>query len=117
MRKKVLVLLLTLSLVLSFMPMIVLADTETEGSEPVKDTVEAKEDDSESNSLSDREKEVIAEVAKGLTNKEIADKLNISIHTVTTHRKNISRKTGINSISGITVYAIINKLVDLNDLK
>ena len=77
----------------------------------------AKEDDSESNSLSDREKEVIAEVAKGLTNKEIADKLNISIHTVTTHRKNISRKTGINSISGITVYAIINKLVDLNDLK
>lgn len=68
-------------------------------------------------SLSEREKDIVAEVAKGLTNKEIADKLNLSIHTVTTHRKNISRKTGINSISGITVYAIINKLVDLNDLK
>lgn len=77
----------------------------------------AREEAADSNSLSDREKEIIAEVAKGLTNKEIADKLNISIHTVTTHRKNISRKTGINSISGITVYAIINKLVDLNDLK
>ena len=68
-------------------------------------------------SLSEREKDIVAEVAKGLTNKEIADKLNLSIHTVTTHRKNISRKTVINSISGITVYAIINKLVDLNDLK
>lgn len=68
-------------------------------------------------SLSEREKDIVAEVAKGLTNKEIADKLNLSIHTVTTHRKNISRKTGINSISGITVYAIINKLVDLNVLK
>ena len=69
-----------------------------------------------SSSLSEREKEVVAEVAKGLTNKEIADKLNLSVHTVTTHRKNISKKTGINSISGLTVYAIINKLVVLNDL-
>ncbi|MBO6222503.1 MAG: hypothetical protein J6N56_01810 [Bacteroidales bacterium] len=49
-------------------------------------------------------------------NKEIADKLNLSVHTVTTHRKNISKKTGINSISGLTVYAIINKLIVLNDL-
>ena len=68
------------------------------------------------NALSQREKEVLVAVATGLTNKEIADKLHLSIHTVTTHRKNISRKTGINSISGITVYAIINKLVDLHDL-
>lgn len=82
-----------------------------------ENTPEENRDDLPQSTLSDREKEIIAEVAKGLTNKEIADKLNISIHTVTTHRKNISRKTGINSISGITVYAIINKLVDLNDLK
>lgn len=79
---------------------------------------EQKKEESEPEStLSQREKDIVAEVAKGLTNKEIADRLNLSIHTVTTHRKNISRKTGINSISGITVYAIINKLVDLNDLK
>ena len=70
----------------------------------------------DSNALSQREKEVLVAVAAGLTNKEIADKLHLSIHTVTTHRKNISRKTGINSISGLTVYAIINKLVDLHDL-
>ncbi len=61
--------------------------------------------------LSDRENEVVALVAKGSTNKEIADLLKISIHTVITHRKNISRKTGIKSISGLTVYAMLNKLI------
>ncbi len=70
----------------------------------------------EHNELSVREKEILVEVAKGLTNKEIADTLNISVHTVITHRKNISKKTGINSISGLTVYAIINKLVDISKL-
>lgn len=61
--------------------------------------------------LSDREKEILIAVAKGLTNKEIADKFNISFHTVITHRKNISRKTGIKTISGLTVYAMLNNLV------
>lgn len=61
--------------------------------------------------LSIREKEVLVAVAKGKTNKEIADELNISIHTVMTHRKNITGKTGIKSISGLTVYALINNLV------
>lgn len=61
--------------------------------------------------LSIREKEVLVAVAKGKTNKEIADELNISIHTVMTHRKNITSKTGIKSISGLTVYALINNLV------
>lgn len=73
-------------------------------------------DDNGRNTLSQREKDIVIEVAKGLTNKEIADRLHLSVHTVTTHRKNISRKTGINSISGLTVYAIINKLVNLNEL-
>ena len=89
-------------------------------SDAVSRNEENKQDKEESepeSTLSQREKDIVAEVAKGLTNKEIADRLHLSIHTVTTHRKNISRKTGINSISGITVYAIINKLVDLNDLK
>ena len=61
--------------------------------------------------LSIREKEVLVAVAKGKTNKEIADELNISIHTVMTHRKNITGKTGIKSISGLTVYALINNIV------
>lgn len=64
-----------------------------------------------SNELSIREKEILVYVAKGLLNKEIADKCNLSIHTVITHRKNISRKTGIHSVAGLTVYAIMNNLI------
>ncbi len=58
--------------------------------------------------LSQREIEVLCQLAKGLTNKEIADKLFISINTVLTHRKNISAKLGIRSVSGLSVYAIMN---------
>ena len=67
--------------------------------------------------LSDREKEILVCVAKGMINKEIADKLNISINTVITHRKNISRKTGIKTVPGLTVYAILNNLVDINSIE
>ena len=66
--------------------------------------------------LSDREIEVLKLLASGLANKEIADKLNISINTVTTHRKNISQKTGIKSVSGLTIYAVVKKLVTLENL-
>ncbi len=69
-----------------------------------------------SDALSQREKEIVAAVAHGKTNKEIADDLFISINTVVTHRKNIARKTGINSIAGLTVYAILNGIVLLKDL-
>ena len=69
-----------------------------------------------SDALSQREKEIVAAVAHGKTNKEIADDLFISINTVVTHRKNIARKTGINSIAGLTVYAILNNIVSLKDL-
>ncbi|MBR4789238.1 MAG: hemerythrin domain-containing protein, partial [Bacteroidales bacterium] len=68
------------------------------------------------NALSDREKEILASVAKGLLNKEIADRHNISINTVITHRKNITRKIGIKTVAGLTVYAILNNLVDINDI-
>lgn len=67
--------------------------------------------------LSDREKEVLAEVAHGYLNKEIADRLNISINTVITHRKNITRKTGIKTAPGLTVYAILNGLVDISSFE
>jgi DNA-binding CsgD family transcriptional regulator len=64
------------------------------------------------NELTVREKEILRQVAMGYSNKEIADSLFISIHTVITHRKNITGKLGIKSISGLTVYAIINHLID-----
>ena len=66
--------------------------------------------------LSSRERDILIAVAKGNTNKEIADEYNISVYTVISHRRNISRKLGINSISGLTVYAIMNKLVDISEL-
>jgi len=62
--------------------------------------------------LSAREKEILVCVAKGMLNKEIADFYNISIHTVITHRKNITRKTGIKTVAGLTVYALLNNLID-----
>lgn len=70
---------------------------------------------SDINELSTRERDILTAVAKGKTNKEIADEFNISIYTVISHRRNISQKLGINSIPGLTVYAIMNKLVDLSD--
>ena len=65
-----------------------------------------------SHELTRRETAVLVEVAKGLSNKEIASRLNVSIFTVTTHRKNIVRKTGIKSVAGLTVYALIHNLID-----
>ena len=65
----------------------------------------------ESHELSDRERDVLILVARGFTNKEIASELNISPHTVISHRKNIVHKTGIRSVAGLTVYAVLNKLI------
>jgi Response regulator containing a CheY-like receiver domain and an HTH DNA-binding domain len=61
--------------------------------------------------LSEREKEILIAVAKGMTNKEIADKHFISVHTVISHRKNITRKTGIKTVSGLVMYAMFNNLI------
>lgn len=66
--------------------------------------------------LSDRETDVLVAVAKGMQNKEIADMLNISIYTVISHRKNIVAKTGIKSVAGLTVYALINNLISESDV-
>ena len=67
--------------------------------------------------LSEREREILVSVARGWTNKEIADRHNISIHTVISHRKNISRKTGIKTIAGLTVYALLNNMIDESDME
>ena len=82
----------------------------------LQDSLRETEDEADSAQLSDREKDVLVCLAKGLKNSEIADQLHISIHTVITHRKNIVRKTGIKSVSALTVYAIINNLIDEKDI-
>lgn len=66
--------------------------------------------------LSPREIEVLALVVKGFINKEIADKLNISLATVITHRKNITEKLGMRSVSALTIYAVMNGYVDIGNI-
>ena len=81
----------------------------------LSDRKEAPKADSQE--LSAREKEILVCVAKGMLNKEIADLYNISIYTVITHRKNITRKTGIKTVAGLTVYALLNNLIDANSIE
>ena len=77
----------------------------------LKDAVDRYDNAAEENyELSDREREVLIAVAQGLSSKEIADKLCISIHTVNSHRKNITHKTGIKSVAGLAVYAMLHNL-------
>ncbi len=69
------------------------------------------------NNLSEREREVIKCIVRGMSNKETAEHLFISIHTVLTHRKNIARKLNIHSAAGLTIYAIANAIVSLDELQ
>lgn len=77
----------------------------------------ADEEEPDQDALSQREKEIVDCIVRGMTNKEIAEKLFISVHTVMTHRKNITRKLQIHSAAGLTIYAIVNKLVELSEVK
>ena len=70
----------------------------------------------EGDELSGREKDVLIQVVRGLSNKEIADVLCISMHTVISHRKNIARKLNIHSTAGLTIYAIVHHLIDLSEV-
>lgn len=72
--------------------------------------------DPQVNLLSEREKEIVCCVAKGMSNKAIADELCLSVHTITTHRRNISSKLDIHSAAGLTIFAILHHLVDLKDV-
>ncbi|WP_282038228.1 response regulator transcription factor [Saccharicrinis aurantiacus] len=74
------------------------------------------EQETASEELSDREKDVLREIALGKTNKEIATNLYISTHTVISHRKNITRKLGIKTVSGLTVYSILNQIISVEDI-
>lgn len=71
----------------------------------------------DSSELSAREKEILVCVAQGMLNKEIADRFNLSVYTVISHRKNITRKTGIKTVAGLTVYALLNNLIEPNILE
>jgi len=66
--------------------------------------------------LTGRELDILKQITQGLSNKEIADKLNISTHTVISHRKNIVHKTGIKSQAGLTIYAISNNIINLDHI-
>lgn len=70
----------------------------------------------EPNGLSQREIEVLSLLAKGASNKEIADRLSISITTVISHRKNIVEKLGMRTVSGLTIYAVINGYVNIDEI-
>lgn len=78
---------------------------------PEKETPDTKK------ALSQREKEIVTYIAKGYTNKQIADELCLSSHTVITHRRNIAAKLQIHSSAGMTIYAVANKLVKLEDIE
>lgn len=99
--------------------MIYLTDRPDEIEQKLSATMRADASDSKGDGeeLSAREKEILVCVAKGMLNKEIADHFNISIYTVITHRKNITRKTGIKTVAGLTVYALLNNLIDMNSME
>lgn len=78
---------------------------------------ENEQDNSDKQELSQREKEIVSCIVKGLTNKQIAETLHLSVHTVMTHRRNISGKLQIHSSAGLAIYAIVNKLVSLDEIK
>jgi DNA-binding CsgD family transcriptional regulator len=66
--------------------------------------------------LTDREIEVMSLIVQGYINKEIADRLNIGLSTVITHRKNIMEKLGMKSVSALTIYAVMHGYVDINKI-
>ena len=90
---------------------------ETHASETDDFLIDNRTEDADASLLSSREKDIVVCVVKGLTNKEIADKLNISFNTVLTHRRNIAHKLEIHSPAGLTIYAIVNGLVKLEELE
>ncbi len=75
-----------------------------------------KPDEANTFSLSPRENTILRLVSLGYTNKEIAEELFLSAHTVITHRKNIVHKLGIKSVSALTVYAIVNNIITIEEL-
>ena len=91
-----------------------LRDNSESNHDSVKDNKSYRDTDE---TISEREKDIIRCVASGKSNKEIAQELFISPHTVATHRRNINAKLGIHSTAGLTIYAIIHNLIDAKEIK
>lgn len=107
-------------MLLQFPDVIAVNDTAEQIKQKLERVVAAQHIDissSETEELSDREKEILVAVAKGLINKQIAALYNISIHTVISHRKNITRKIGIKSVSGLGVYALLNNMIEEHEIQ
>ncbi len=80
------------------------------------DQREDKDPETPSVDLSPREITIVKLISMGLTNRQIAEKLFLSTHTVMTHRKNINSKLGIKSVSGLIIYAIVNNIITLEEV-
>ena len=81
-------------------------------------SAENNDNDSDAkNDLTPREKEIVVGIVKGLSNKEIAAEINVSVNTVMTHRRNIASKLQIHSPAGLTIYAIVSKLVSIDEIR
>lgn len=103
-----------------FVPAVKLVEQQLKKSGQIQYTDESENESIDKDRLevlSDREKDIIICVAKGMNNKEIADYLYLSVHTVTTHRRNISNKLQIHTTAGLIIYAIANKLVNIEDIQ
>ncbi len=98
-----------------FVPAVQRLEAMVAEGEKGQQSMTAKEDSQDA--LSEREREILGLIVKGMTNKQVAEQLFISINTVLTHRKNISRKLNIHSVAGLTIYAISNGWVKLDELK
>lgn len=99
-----------------FLPAAMRLEKEVKAQAPKKVRTISDNKAGKAESLSNREKEIIACVAKGMSNKEIADSLFLSIHTVTTHRRNIASKLQIHSSAGLTIFAILHNIIDIKDI-
>ena len=103
-----------------FVPAVKLIEQQLKKSGQIQYTDETDSENIEKDKLevlSDREKDIIICVAKGMNNKEIADYLFLSVHTVTTHRRNISNKLQIHTTAGLIIYAIANKLINIEEIQ
>jgi len=100
-----------------FDEVISLNDSSRQISEKIMNTIKQPLDEEKHETLSPREIEVLICIIKGMATKEVADKLCLSTHTVTTHKRNISAKLNIRSKAGLVIYGIVNKLIELDDVK
>lgn len=103
-----------------FVPAVKLIETRLKSNDQILYTDESNNETADKEKvevLSDREKDIIVCITKGMNNKEIADYLFLSVHTVTTHRRNISNKLQIHTTAGLIIYAIANKLINIEDIQ